>query len=243
MSKTSYLTAKIRKCSLFLVILHVNMQMKDYIINEIDVLRLDSSINHVKKLFDKSIFTHFPVVENEHLIGLIIEEDIRNVIEDSKPISSLQYLFEFFYVNETDNWFQVFQKFSATEANILPILNKDKKYIGYFELADILHLLNNTPFLKEEGSVLIISSDTENYSFSKIAQIIESNNATLLGGFISNISNTKTEVTLKISSENINAIIQTFRRYNYKIELGLHDDLYMQELKERSEYLQKYLNI
>ena len=52
-----------------------------------------------------------------------------------------------------------------------------------------------------------------------------------------------TQATIKISSDDINEIIQTFRRYNY-IVMSLHkDDFYLQDLKDRSDYLQKYLDM
>ncbi|HDZ13953.1 MAG TPA: acetoin utilization protein acuB, partial [Pricia sp.] len=38
-------------------------------------------------------------------------------------------------------------------------------------------------------------------------------------------------------------IIQTFRRYNYNILFGNHDDQFLEDLKERSNYLEKYLNV
>jgi hypothetical protein len=41
----------------------------------------------------------------------------------------------------------------------------------------------------------------------------------------------------------MNDIIQTFRRYNYEILSEHHEDLYINNLKERSDYLDKYLNI
>jgi hypothetical protein len=47
---------------------------------------------------------------------------------------------------------------------------------------------------------------------------------------------------MKISLGAINEIIQTFRRYNYEIIRTPEDD-YINNLKERSDYLDKYLNI
>ena len=41
----------------------------------------------------------------------------------------------------------------------------------------------------------------------------------------------------------INEIIQTFRRYNYEIISEHQEDAYIENLKERSDYLDKYLNI
>jgi hypothetical protein len=51
------------------------------------------------------------------------------------------------------------------------------------------------------------------------------------------------EVTIKISTGAINEIIQTFRRYNYEITSEHHEDDYINNLKERSDYLDKYLNM
>ena len=77
---------------------------------------------------------------------------------------------------------------------------------------------------------------------SEIAQIVESNSGILLGNYISNYLGDKTEVTLKISSQEINEIIQSFRRYNYTIITEHQDDFYLEELKNRSDNLQKFLN-
>ena len=41
----------------------------------------------------------------------------------------------------------------------------------------------------------------------------------------------------------MNAIVQTFRRYGYNVVSEHHEDLMQEELKERSQYLDKYLNI
>ena len=51
------------------------------------------------------------------------------------------------------------------------------------------------------------------------------------------------QITLKIGNANLNDIMQTFRRYSYNIILGHEDDSYLISLKERSDYLNKYLNM
>ena len=51
------------------------------------------------------------------------------------------------------------------------------------------------------------------------------------------------QVTVKFISKEINEIMQSLRRYDYKI-ISIHEnDLYLEDLKNRSEYLQKYLEI
>jgi hypothetical protein len=48
---------------------------------------------------------------------------------------------------------------------------------------------------------------------------------------------------LKITLGAMNEIIQTFRRYNYEIISEHQEDNYINNLKERSDYLDKHLNI
>ena len=78
---------------------------------------------------------------------------------------------------------------------------------------------------------------------SQVTQIVESNNAKLLGLFISKTEANFIEVTLKVSDSSLNEIIQTFRRYEYEIISEHQEDSYLKNLKERSDYLDKYLNI
>jgi N-acetyl-anhydromuramyl-L-alanine amidase AmpD len=76
-----------------------------------------------------------------------------------------------------------------------------------------------------------------------VAQIVESNGGRLLGSFLSNSTTQMVQITLKIASGSVNEIIQTFRRYGYAILSENQEDTYLENLKERSDYLDKYLNI
>ena len=78
---------------------------------------------------------------------------------------------------------------------------------------------------------------------SQVIQIVESNNGKVLGVFISDTSVDMVEVTIKISLGAMNEIIQTFRRYSYDIVSEHQEDTYLNSLKERSDYLNKYLKM
>ena len=93
------------------------------------------------------------------------------------------------------------------------------------------------------AGILIVEKGISDYSFSEISQIVESNDAKLLGAFISKIESDVVQVTLKIGNAGINDVIQSFRRYSYNIVSGHEDDTYIENLKERSDYLKKYLDI
>ena len=96
---------------------------------------------------------------------------------------------------------------------------------------------------KDRASLLVVAKALKDYSFSEIAQIVEGNNTRLLGAFITEIRNEVVQVTLKMSDTNINEVLQTFRRYRYSILFGSVDDQFLEELRQRSGYLDKYLNV
>ncbi|PCI10161.1 MAG: hypothetical protein COB73_03995 [Flavobacteriaceae bacterium] len=106
-----------------------------------------------------------------------------------------------------------------------------------------MHYFNDTPLLNNEGFFLVIEKGIHDYSFSEIVQIVESADAKLVGVFVSGYKNNMARITLKITTEDINEIIQSFRRYGYGLLTKHKEDLFLEELKDRSDYLQKYLNI
>jgi Mg/Co/Ni transporter MgtE len=181
-------------------------------------------------------------MDNEVYIGSVSAVDAET-FEPQKRISDYRYSLEGFFVRTTMNWMDVLEVFARSNATIVPILDETNTYVGYYEMTDIIKFLNETPFLKETGGIIIVEKPVADYSMSQITQIVESNNGKLLGVFVSEADAEKVQVTIKTTLGGINEIIQSFRRYNYEIISEHHEDDYLNTLKERSEYLDKYLNI
>jgi CBS domain-containing protein len=219
------------------------MKISEYISKDVKALTLNSTIGEAKELFNDLTFSHIPIVKNSHLVGSIQESDVRTIDNNETILEEYKYLFDDFHIGIDDNWMEILKKFSASETNILPVLANDNSYKGYYELTDVLHFFNDTPLLNKDGFFLVIEKSAKDYSFSEVSQIVESNDAKLIGIFISGYKNDLVRITLKISSEEINEIIQSFRRYDYNLLTEHKEDLLLEELKSRSDYLQKYLNM
>lgn len=219
------------------------MQTSDYISKDVKALSPNDTIAKAQKLFEHLTFTHLPIVEDKIYLGSISEADVQIIDDSDKKITDFKYLYNTFFSFENTNWFELLKEFAANDTTIIPAINDKKKYVGYYELTDILHVFNNTPFLSEAGAILVVSKPIKDYSFSEISQIVESNNGKLLGAFISSIENEIAEITIKLNDQDLNNTIQSFRRYEYTVITGIHEDEFLNSLKERSDYLQKYLNI
>jgi predicted transcriptional regulator len=219
------------------------METTPYILKEFGAFTLETTIAEVKQFFKETTFSHFPVVTNNKLIGLISKNEADEIDENNKEVGYFQYAYSLFFAEENYNLLEILTVFASNESNIIPVLNNEKTYIGYYDLFDILNLINNTPFLQNEGIVLHLEKETNTFSFSEVCQIVETNKGKVFGLFITNSTPSTVNITLKFDSQHINEILQSFRRYNYTVISKHKEDFYLEDLKDRSEYLQKYLNI
>lgn len=217
-------------------------EITDYINNDIKAIAIDESIETVQDFFAELSFSHFPVLENGTYLGSIALDDVETFDTD-KNVSDYRYTLEGFYARTNMIWLDVLEVFARNHTSVVPVLDDNNRYVGYYDITDIVKFFHETPFLKEMGGIIIVEKNINDYSMSQIAQIVESNNGKLLGLFISNVENENVQVTVKITLGAMNEIIQTFRRYNYEIISEHQEDNYLNALKERSDYLDKYLNI
>jgi Mg/Co/Ni transporter MgtE len=216
--------------------------IKDYITNDYKAIDGHETIGSVRDFFDDLTYSHFPVIEEGIYVGSISAEDIETFDSDKKVLD-YKFTLEHFFARTNMIWLDVLEVFAKNHTNLVPILDESNTYIGYYEIEDIIKFFHETPFLKEQGAVIIVRKNIVDYSMSQIVQIVESNNGKLLGLFISESDVNSVQVTIKINLGSLNEIIQTFRRYNYEIISDHNEDNYINNLKERSDYLDKYLNM
>lgn len=218
------------------------MEIENYIINDVDPIKITSNIKEVQNVFNQLTYSHIPVEKDGHYVGCISENDVY-CFENTKTLAEVSYSLEPFHVLGDTNWLDVLEAFALHKSNIMPVLGSDNKYLGYYELGDIMSLFNHTPFLNENGGIIVVEKGIQDYSFSEACQIVESNGSRIYGAFISEIKDNTVQLTLKIGQTGMNGIVQTFRRYNYVVVSHHEEDKFLEDLKERSQYLDKYLNI
>lgn len=219
------------------------MNLSQFIINDIKPLDREDKIGDIQLMFNQLTYSHIPIKNKDGVyLGCMSETDA-HCYNSSKDISEYSHAIEGFFVRHNTVWLDVLEAFAQNSTNIMPVLNEKNSYLGYYELNDIISLFNETPFFAAAGSILIVEKGLNDYSFSEISQIVESNDGKILGAFISKIENDVAQITLKIGNTGLNDIMQTFRRYSYNIISGHEEDSYIESLKERSDYLNKYLNM
>ncbi len=218
------------------------MLIESHIIHTIPVFDIKDNLEESIHFFTNSIYSHVAVTEDQKFLGLLSENDLES-FEGDKSIDIFRSTLESFFAYKTTSWLDVLEIFSRNEANLVPVLDEEAHVLGYYDLNDIVGVFIDTPFFKEPGAIIVVAKGIKDYSFSEIAQIVESNNTKLIGAFITDARSEVIQITLKIGVNNFNEVVNTFRRYNYTILFGNKDDQFLEDLKERSDYLDKFLNV
>jgi len=219
------------------------MNVNDYILKEIKALTLKNTVGSAQKLFRNYPISHFPVIENGKLLGSFAEDDLQTIENSQEELVSYAHLLNSFFADEKATVLELLKIFADNDTTLIPVINSDKAYIGYYDLRDVLDVFSTNPFMIEESETLIVEKLEDDYSMSEVAQIVESNGGKLLGLYISEKRSGIVQVTLKIVTKEINDMMHTFRRYDYNV-ISMHEnDIYLEDLKNRSEYLQKYLEM
>ncbi len=220
------------------------MEITDYILKDIDPLEESRPVGDVQELFSQTTYSHIPVTRDGVYVGCLNENDVHCLEAESK-IAEQAHMLEVFFVTTETNWLNVVEVFAQNSTNLMPVLDAETAtYLGYYELADVMTYFNNTPFLNETGNIIVIEHGIHDYSFSEISKIVESNDGKILGAFISRIANDVAQISIKIGANiSFNNILQAFRRYGYAIVSQHQEDAFIKDLRERSQYLEKYLNI
>jgi signal-transduction protein with cAMP-binding, CBS, and nucleotidyltransferase domain len=148
------------------------------------------------------------------------------------------------YVNENQHIYDAIKIFSTLSLSLLPVVTENNQYLGIITLANLIKHLAGIFAINNPGGVIILEINEKDYILTEIAKIVESNDAKVLSLSITSFpDSTKLEVTLKLNRMDIEAILQTFNRYNYSVKAYFSEDLNHESLKERYDSLMNYLNV
>ncbi|NAW50625.1 CBS domain-containing protein [Elizabethkingia argentiflava] len=216
------------------------MFIKKYISTDYPIFSLSDSLDQVRNKVGDTGYSHIFIQKDGILAGNLRYEIITNT--DAKTLAEISEHLERFALLENSTSLDSIRLLSAFNANIIPVISKNEKYLGYITYEDVFSDFSKFPLFSENGAVLIIETSPQNYSMTEIAKIIESNNGKIYGAFIYHMTDKIIQIALKISHENLSSIGETFARYNYIVVYKFYHDQKDNLLKNRFVFLQKYMD-
>lgn len=221
------------------------MIAKDLLTNDLPVLVLRDRVYNALSMMDTFNVSHLPIVQHGKYVGLVSEDQLFQVCDPSLEVSSCHFSQEGSSVFDDQHLLDVTSLVSKLSLTVIPVLKKDNSYMGSIIAFDLISHLNNLLGVEFPGTIVVLELNSIDYSLSQISQIVEYNNSRVLSLYTNCKSDCKKlSLTIKIDTDNINSILESFERYDYKIKsIFSSDDNNKDIYVDRYDNLMNYLNI
>ena len=218
------------------------MFIKDYISKDYPAFNSSDRIEDANEIAKEFGYSHIFVKKKGIYQGAVSQSFLEESPEGS--LGSLAVHFEKFAILDDGNLLDSINLFHAFNANVIPVISRVEKYVGYLSCDDIFNEFSKYPLFSENGAVMIVQTNDMHYSFTEVCKIVESNNAMILHSSMSTSANQNfIRISLKINKNDLKDIQLTFERYQYNVIAVIHQSEYEVQLKERYDSLMKYLEV
>lgn len=207
-------------------------------------LRLHDKVYQALQLMNDNHVTHLPIIENDKFIGIISEEDLLQVDNDSLALEQLEQSFFNVAVREDEHFLKAVQIAAENGLSVVPVVNEENELGGTVAYNDLLRYASEFMSLNEPGGLIVLEIASNQYSFNEISKIVETNDAQITQLNTSNDAETgMMQVTIRINKPDISDIVATFQRYEYNIKYSFGEEQYANELRNNYDNLMNYLKI
>ncbi len=215
------------------------MFIKDYISKDFPAFNSSDTIEEANEIAKDFGYSHVFVKKKGIYQGAISQSFLEESAEGN--LASLEIHYEKFAILDDGNLLDSIKLFHIFNANVVPVISKTEKYMGYLCSDDIFNEFSKYPLFSENGAVMIVQTNSTHYSMTEVCKIVESSNGKIYGSFVNQIGDDFIQITIKFSSENLSSIDETFERYGYNVVHKYYDDEKEDLLKDRFGFFQKYL--
>lgn len=220
------------------------MRAADLISDEIPTLDGTDNAIFAMQLLDEYKMTHLPVVSGSEFLGLISESAVLEIENPEESLASKPKYLQQIFVNGNQHAYDIVRIAAEFKLSAIAIVDDNQHYQGVVSIYCLIRELANFAAMKGPGGIIVLEINRNDYSLAEVSQIVESNDARILSANLtSNPDSTNLELTLKINRDNMDGIIQTFNRYDYKISASFHQSSYEDLLQDRYDELMRYLKI
>ena len=212
--------------------------------DEIPYLKSTDAVEKASIWMDEFKVSHLPVVHENQFIGIISENTILDIEDWTKSIGDYELSLTKTAVLNSDHVFDILKSLAAHALSLMAITTEKGEYLGCVTQQQIIVVVGEMSMVKDPGGIIELEMNENDYSMGEIAQIVESDNAKILGSYITASSDSKKlRLTVKVNKNNILPILQTFERYQYNVTASFFEEVHTDVIEDRYNNLMRYLNI
>ena len=221
------------------------MIVKDVYSDTIPALSKMDSVQRALYFMEFFKISQIPIVDEELYLGMLSEESIMDIEEDSFPIEQCQIQKKDSFIFSQQHIYDAILQMGQQKTSLLSVLDTKHNYLGTISASELINAVGKLTSIDQSGSIVILKIGVRDYSLSEIAQITESNQVKILSSYIHTCPDqVNIKVTLKLNTTDLSSIKASFERFNYKIEAIFAENQLIDDMhKGRLDELMHYINM
>lgn len=212
-------------------------------IQNFPVMHLEDKASYVLQCMEDYDVFHFPVIKDNHLMGLVLKEDLLDIDSDQSIIILADQFLKVSIVHSA-HFTVALNLFSQHQLSLLPVLNDQQEFAGVILQKKLNDYLVNFLGIDLPGAIIVVSIAPYQYSLAEVSRLVETNNAqiTQLNTSYDELAATLM-ITIKLNKEDAGAIIASLQRYNYTLLYYFGNTPIYNELEDHYQHLMNYLDV
>ena len=219
------------------------MQANTLISSSIQSIHPIEDGNRALEMMDQFRINHLAIVKNNFYLGVVSNKEIMNWDSEDDSIEEHLNNLAAPHVKYNQHLFDIIEVLEKNNLSVVPVLDENNHYLGVITSRKLMYSIAKSATIQSPGGVIVLEMNTNDYSLTEIASIVESNNTKILSSYIiSKPNSTNIEVTIKLNKQDITVIIKDFERREYNVSASYKDEKADGDFSERYESLMRFLN-
>ena len=219
------------------------MQASKLISSTIESIHPEEDGNRALEMMDQFRINHLAIVKNNYFLGVVSDKEIKNWDSADEYIEEHLTNLASPHVKHTQHLFDIIEVLEKNNLSVVPVLDDENHYKGVITNRKLMYTIAKSATIQSVGGVIVLEMNSNDYSLTEIASIVESNDTKILSSYIISKPTSKNiEVTIKLNRQDITAIIKDFERREYKVSASYKEEEADGDFLERYESLMRFLN-
>lgn len=220
------------------------MLAEELINPNIPVLNPTDSVLEALDIMEQNGLSQLAMVENDAYLGLISEDMLLNLPDDTSLLGALNLPEESVHVHLFQHIYELIQLTNQYRLALVPVLDEEGLYAGAVVTNEMLAKFALLLGVQEPGAVVVLSMPNHDYSLTDISRLVESNNTKILSSYFASAEYgmpNEATLTLKLNRTDVSAVVATFERFGYQVAGTFSNKPIENPDRQRLDLLLRYL--